>query len=815
MKYFSPSYWLKMWVLSAPLFNDKTQGVYAKSINNKNIKDWASENTKGISVLEQQESNFTNSTEFLNYQTHLDAQNWAKNLSQDTSTDSSWNLEARPKNDQQATLWEHEFEEQHHHDLQAEHNRHKRVPNQNNWKYNLNIPLFRQETSIWCAVACVEAILRYLGVKTNSLLKEVNKHRKNEGEYTSFQSYLANRISSSTSQNTYRILNEIINEAIPPRAVVQYSLESFWQVRYFNSNPNVPFTNSINSNYNSWIQQFHNAISISLPWLEEQVRTLPYLPHLDTSSTEVCALINEFAILKINEVFANEFYRNLYQIVISSLSSNLPLIFCQSFDPAISPIVTGHAILIVDVSSDNITPETDFSQIRYRVIDPATEQYATYTANDLYMNNGEVSSLISYNPHNIRLQSIQFVSLDEHDPSFLELDWSIVLNIITKLQRDIAFRIFFAENSSCENREKRDLKNPHENILNSKYCVLKSELDKIEGRITIIKILDEHTKGGHLKEGDMYVGTTKGIYLIYDEKRIGKFNKLNFPITSIELDGNGSAYVTNEQGEIYHLNLFGWGSKKMEKMESFNLKNEIRLYYWPDKSIGTVEYDWWNYGANEYNRIWKQFDLYAINPLNYKKIEFLGNNTNFETIIQWGKEQDHGGKANKFNGNKLSDLMINQKILGNSARENFKINVQPKYDWYWNCCSGITYYQILGLTFYWEKENYYLQLLALQYANSWGSAWGGSAWMNIGNGIRLYNEEVTENQIPRPRPRKNILEETKSDEKKYNNQTSVANELQNTMQWDKNITNLSNHEQHLPNLNNQSSYANNNNVTTV
>ncbi|BET39558.1 hypothetical protein [Spiroplasma ixodetis] len=65
MKYFSLSYWFKLWVLSAPLFNDKTQGINAKSIdNNQKIKDWASNNTNLQSI--NQYMAFTNSS--TNYQ---------------------------------------------------------------------------------------------------------------------------------------------------------------------------------------------------------------------------------------------------------------------------------------------------------------------------------------------------------------------------------------------------------------------------------------------------------------------------------------------------------------------------------------------------------------------------------------------------------------------------------------------------------------------------------------------------------------------------------------------------------------------------
>lgn len=67
MKYFNPSYWFKLWVLSAPLFNDKTQGINAKSIDNKKIKDWVSNNTSLESI--NQEMIYINSSN--NYQPYI------------------------------------------------------------------------------------------------------------------------------------------------------------------------------------------------------------------------------------------------------------------------------------------------------------------------------------------------------------------------------------------------------------------------------------------------------------------------------------------------------------------------------------------------------------------------------------------------------------------------------------------------------------------------------------------------------------------------------------------------------------------------
>ncbi|APE75540.1 hypothetical protein [Spiroplasma citri] len=47
--------------------------------------------------------------------------------------------------------------------------------------------------------------------------------------------------------------------------------------------------------------------------------------------------------------------------------------------------------------------------------------------------------------------------------------------------------------------------------------------------------------------------------------QIDKFDDLNFPIIAIELDNKGSAYVLNNTGKIYHLDLYGWGHQQVPK----------------------------------------------------------------------------------------------------------------------------------------------------------------------------------------------------------------------------------------------------------
>ncbi|WP_338991791.1 hypothetical protein [Spiroplasma endosymbiont of Seladonia tumulorum] len=93
-----------------------------------------------------------------------------------------------------------------------------------------------------------------------------------------------------------------------------------------------------------------------------------------------------------------------------------------------------------------------------------------------------------------------------------------------------------------------------------------------------MKVLQKNSsENNNIKKGTIYIGTNSGVYFkSFNENDSGtvvnyKFDGLNFPIIDIELDGKGSAYVLNNTGEIYHLNLYGWDHtiiyKKLEKEE--------------------------------------------------------------------------------------------------------------------------------------------------------------------------------------------------------------------------------------------------------
>ncbi|WP_342254568.1 hypothetical protein [Spiroplasma endosymbiont of Zeiraphera isertana] len=368
-------------------------------------------------------------------------------------------------------------------------------------------------------------------------------------------------------------------------------------------------------------------------------------------------------------------------------------------------------------------------------------------------------------------------------------------------------------------RGKREIKNTY---WHEKFCDLKPESDKIQGKITVIKILDEKTQGGNLKAGTIYVGTENGVYLTYSEGEVHKFDGLNFPITSIKLDNWGSAYITNNQEEVYHLNLVGWGSEKLNNFKSSNLESELKMYYENNKQ--NIQHNFYPdpAGSNYWSTKYKILNLGKINPVdNYKKIEFLGDidNNCWGTLVEWITSlasivytNDCGASWGDYkkwilNGpsksiktflkernNKFADIIENTK---NNISPNKEQILQKFTDEVQNE-KRISINQRFGLTFYWENENYYLKVLTLQYCEWWGSNYHFNCRTKIGNGIRLYNDDNTfETQIPNPndRKRREIFEE--------------KNDLKNVTKWTNEFTNSINNEQHLPITNNTNFVTNN------
>ncbi|WP_241970052.1 hypothetical protein [Spiroplasma poulsonii] len=120
------------------------------------------------------------------------------------------------------------------------------------------------------------------------------------------------------------------------------------------------------------------------------------------------------------------------------------------------------------------------------------------------------------------------------------------------------------------------------------------------------KVLTETTRGGRLQAGDTYLGTNNGVYLKHEHGQIDKFDGLAFPIIAIELDNNGSAYVLNSTGKIYHLDLDDWGHQQITKItNNINLNWKVIGPITNDEKTSTKTIDlikWSDYANN-----WQEF----------------------------------------------------------------------------------------------------------------------------------------------------------------------------------------------------------------
>lgn len=827
MKYFSPSYWLKLWVLSAPLFNDQTQGVYAKSINNKNIKDWASENTTSLDLISN-----NNNSEFITHQTHLDTQNLVVNLSQDTSTDSSWNLEARPKNDQQAALWEHAIEEQHHHDLQAERNRHKRENKKDILEIWEKLIIDEHNPQEYMnSLQRIINVLRNLNIFID--IPDTNAYTLNplpDASYGYFRLPVEIRGSDpQTQQSIIRNFELVIStDALYIQGFIVThhdtgSHTSDIQTYYYfdptkgtdsgSRNPQLTEIPEISSNMLSFGNSYRwllNRNDVSIRWQNvfESMVTVTNMaednnrPGRDSLSAALGVVV----------VFTVEVlrFRALEEMINEQIITN------------------NHYILLA------LNDENDIYQLLIRW-GHGSQITNTHIINMLFNNNDR---LINKEISN-RINSLKW---KDEKKFYRDLIQNInnqnitPLNELATFMNSPSYRVLLLAiavfenfiNRNC-NRKKRGVINK---FWNEKFCDLKPQIDKIQGEITAVKILDTNNESDNLKAGTIYVGTTNGVYFINTVGQVNKFDGLNFPITSIELDGNGSAYVTNEQSEIYHLDLHGLGSKKLENMESSDLEKEIKLYYNDKKENEVIGFVPTNSVIRK-SRIYN-LNLGNINPVdNYKKLEFIGDTLN--NRLRWGSNENNcweftsdyklnhcryqnitGKNLNtylQYRKNEFRDIIKDEIISADTSASEICRQYTPQVldnidEYYYSARVFGSHSFGLRSHYEWSKNqghiNYYIQTAFCVYADWIASEASLESWFFIGNGIRLYNDDTN------TRKKRDVFDISKLDEKTYNNKTIVVNELQNTTQWDKNISNLINHEQDLPAINNQSSYTNNN-----
>ncbi|WP_339047732.1 hypothetical protein [Spiroplasma endosymbiont of Colias croceus] len=807
MKYFNPTYWFKLWLLSAPLFNSENQGIYAKSIDNQNIKDWASKNTTNISFLENQELNLSNNQTSL-----LNLPLWNTNLTT--------------------------HNEHHKHRHQKSRRIKKQVtPNPRPSKkiFKLNEKLIINNNNPGEYRNSFQQILQEL--TNNNILNIVfdDSNNRNWGENS--------RIFTLNTENYGYFRMPVQIRWQQDRQSLQRNLELVLRtdnlyLQGFIVTERGSHIGEISTYYHfdfreiyegrNYIDRQANELTIYQRnllqrWNRQPLAirddSVPLLTQIQgTTSRELNRISPDYRDM-IGENDENIYWSNIWGsffqlinrmddnfneqgILIEGALGNL----ARSLGDVI--LVTSEAMRFSDI----------YARIVTHLINPHDddEQYITLGLNQ---NNEIYKILVSWGRNSrdsIFRWLLQIANTIQNTPNMMISPPSIV--DFTRELNSPAVQVVLGyfefqrirnigRNANCR-RGKRELKNTY---WHEKFCDLKPQIDKIKGKITAIKVLDENTQGGNLKAGDIYAGTDNGVYLIHGEKKVDRFDNLNFPIKDIVLDGNGSAYVINDKCEIYHLNLVGWGSEKLNNIQSCDLNKELKIYYNYNHENEVYHHQiLFLTDSLKHNEIFT-INLKSIHPVNnYKKMEFIGDvySDKWGVKSAWGSWVSDGNKENYWpsnhydlryfmssRNNNFHDIIKNKKfdeinIQNNNIEENFPMLLQKVNGanllhtmWYESR-------QRAGLSWYRENNNYYLQFITYQYLNWQGSGASLDCWMKVGNGFRLYNDD-TEAQISNSNDRKK------------------RNIISNSTKWTNEFTKSINHEQHLA-INNKTNFSTNN-----
>ncbi len=362
---------------------------------------------------------------------------------------------------------------------------------------------------------------------------------------------------------------------------------------------------------------------------------------------------------------------------------------------------------------------------------------------------------------------VRFGNINEViNESFYNLLSQLPLNTITQALANTDVKIILGllmhPTLNCDRRT-RSINN---NIKNE-YC------DAIKGteqnyplknkKITSVKILDENNKGDNLKSGDIFVGTTEGLYFVRKNEVVLKVDNIDndkndhTEITSIKEFGNGNFYVFTNDEKVYFLNTKLINDEHiigeiLWNAESSNLEKELKLYY--DKNKENKKLDFESTLHNYWNTKSFLLNLDKINPVeNFNKIEFLGDTDNncWGTMVNWGSWvytnncKASWGKVKKLKGQDinsfLKDKNNNFKNIIENTKNNVPQNKEQELQKFWDKDgeAKIEINQRFGLTWYWENNKYYLKVFGLQYCEWWASGASLNCHMKLGNGIRLYN----------------------------------------------------------------------------
>ncbi|WP_425382289.1 ribosome-inactivating family protein [Spiroplasma endosymbiont of Melieria omissa] len=677
MKYFNPSYWFKLSVLSAPLFNDKTQGINAKSIDNKKIKDWASNNT----ILESinQEISYTNS--ITNYQPY--------NLNE-----TNQNIDPIYQPYLDSFLSQQLETSTHKNRHEKSRNRHKRQSRNNN--RSLTTPIIN--------LIAVDQD----GIYFRELLNVIEFLRD----------------------------NDILREIAPWIINVGYSRSSNNPIYYINENSNyqnfiIPI-NIVNTNeqqdYGQRIQLVFRTNNLYLQGFIVN-NTYYYFSDSDTRSVNVDDVNNNY------QLSFNSNYNSMIQ-------GENPTVNWQNIFDAFNNIINYHQIRTAPTPNPQ-TIRTAIQRLRL-----------------------SLPFVILATSESIRFKNVRedILSTNRH----LDVNNQDLINTIR-------------ENINSNNQ------NHFDHITSFTWNHFSPTINNWEASTS--SAIDQLREEGSLST--YYTRLLTVLQGILIDRFVNEcFNKRNF-----------------NKREI---------SKKLYCLKKISY--ELEIYWNGDRSNEIIHFA-------PTNSVIRQQKIYTVNlgkrnPIdNFNRFNFLGDtfSDNWGVKIKWGSWIYDGQHQNRLPENtysldyymqnrnyKFHDIIKNQIVYDNISREEFETHTNillqsiSEHDF----LAWVEGRQKIGLTWYWENENYYLQFLVFQYLN-WKSSYADlDCWLKIGSGIRLYNDNSD-------RSKRSVFDNNSNNNEKFTKKLEEKNELKNVTKWNDEFTKSINNEQHLP-IDNKTNFSTSN-----
>jgi len=219
------------------------------------------------------------------------------------------------------------------------------------------------------------------------------------------------------------------------------------------------------------------------------------------------------------------------------------------------------------------------------------------------------------------------------------------------------------------------------------FCDYKPQIEKINGEIKVVKIIDNDTKGENFKFGDIFVGTDNGVYLIHAENRVDKFENLNINVKDIFLDGNNGAYTIDSSDEIYYLNSYDLSYEKLKVDNISSKKMEIIVKELKKENKNDIVTIIKNINKNITNPNGvnlKSDDLYIVTN---NRVYFMSNNILIDKFLISSIKDinlyDNGDVYGINNKNEIYDLTINLNDWSVKLKSNWSpISGESLESWY-------------------------------------------------------------------------------------------------------------------------------------